>query len=426
MSQFPKRRHSLWYERLIFSGVFQFFLGAVLIAFLPLLFFLDNAFNQKGLNEEVVNSVLASVLMYCMIFVFIRQLRNFPGAQQTVFYILPTLAVAWLINIALLSFFRLEYSRYTLLSAYVVINIWAIAAFYIRKKYRSPKLALVPLARAGSLQASLGADIFTLETQDLQGRRFDAVVADLHSNELPAEWEKFLARCTLAGLPVFHYKQIEEMMTGRVGIEHMAENEIGSLLPSPYYMAIKRIFDCALAILLLPAIAPFFCIIALAVKLDSKGPVLFIQERVGFKGDLFLVFKFRSMYTDIEGKGFTESSGDPRITRVGKVIRKFRLDELPQIINVLKGEMSFIGPRPESKELANSYEEFIPFFSYRHIIRPGISGWAQVNQGYAADLNGMKKKLQYDFYYIKHFSIWLDILIFFKTIRTVCTGFGAR
>jgi len=132
------------------------------------------------------------------------------------------------------------------------------------------------------------------------------------------------------------------------------------------------------------------------------------------------------MYHDMSGEDFTISEDDPRITRVGHVIRKYRIDELPQIFNILKSEMSFIGPRPESVSLSEWYEEDVPFFSYRHVVRPGITGWAQVEQGYAAEVQGMTRKLQYDFYYIKHISLWLDVLISLKTVRILFTGFGAR
>ena len=138
------------------------------------------------------------------------------------------------------------------------------------------------------------------------------------------------------------------------------------------------------------------------------------------------MLKFRSMRIDMGGKGFTQGKDDPRITKVGKFIRKYRIDELPQIFNILIGQMSFIGPRPESLDLSIWYEKDVPFFSYRHVVRPGISGWAQVEQGYAAEVDGMNIKLEYDFYYIKHFSLWLDILITFKTIKTIISGFGAR
>lgn len=425
MSHLLQRRHSLWYERLLFSGPFQFLLGACLIVFLPALQRWPEALVNGNFDGNMLYTLSANALTYCIVFAIIRQLRHFPGAQ-TIGYVLPTLAIAWLLAVAVLFFFRLDYSRQVLLLAYLSANAWAVTGIYIRKKYRMPKLALVPVGRVLNVKQNWHAQISLLQTPDLQGRRFDLVVADLHSEDLTPEWERFLARCTLAHVPVFHFKQIEEQLTGRVRIEHLAENEIGSLIPSPFYSGLKRLIDCFGSLALLPIVLPIMLFTALWIKLDSPGPIFFVQQRLGFKGRLFNVYKFRSMYTNIGGKGFTEGENDPRITKVGRIIRKFRIDELPQIINVLKGEMSFIGPRPESKALADWYEDAVPFFAYRHVVRPGISGWAQVNQGYAAEVDGMTRKLQYDFYYIKHFSIWLDILIVFKTIRTLFTGFGAR
>ena len=147
---------------------------------------------------------------------------------------------------------------------------------------------------------------------------------------------------------------------------------------------------------------------------------------MGLGGRHFKMVKFRSMTVDHGGSHFTEKDESHRITRVGKIIRKYRLDELPQFWNVLIGEMSLIGPRPESAELAKWYQKEVPFFMYRHVVRPGISGWAQVMQGYAAGVDEMKDKLAYDFYYIKHFSFWLDLLIVFRTIRVIFSGFGAK
>ena len=143
-------------------------------------------------------------------------------------------------------------------------------------------------------------------------------------------------------------------------------------------------------------------------------------------GKTFRVFKFRSMTVDHQGGHFTLKDEADRITRVGRVIRKYRLDELPQFLNVIKGDMSLIGPRPESSALAEWYDHEVPFFAYRHIVRPGISGWAQVMHGYAAGVEEMNDKIAYDFYYIKHFSFWLDLLIWYKTLRTILTGFGSR
>jgi lipopolysaccharide/colanic/teichoic acid biosynthesis glycosyltransferase len=155
--------------------------------------------------------------------------------------------------------------------------------------------------------------------------------------------------------------------------------------------------------------------------------VLFRQTRMGFRGQPFTMVKFRTMAVGSEtaGQHFTEED-DPRISRLGRILRRYRLDELPQIINIFRGEMSWIGPRPEAMPLSDWYESQIPFYSYRHIVRPGITGWAQVNQGNVAMIKAATTKLHYDFYYIKHFSPWIELLIAARTVRIVLTGFGSR
>jgi lipopolysaccharide/colanic/teichoic acid biosynthesis glycosyltransferase len=169
--------------------------------------------------------------------------------------------------------------------------------------------------------------------------------------------------------------------------------------------------------------------VAVAIRLDSKGPALFRQKRVGHSGRLITVYKFRTMrcadVADERAAAMTRNDDD-RVTPVGKVLRNLRIDELPQIFNILKWEMSWIGPRPEAQVLSIWYTSEIPFYRYRHVVKPGISGWAQVNQGHVAEVNEVHRKLQYDFYYIKYFSPWLDVLIFFRTIKTMLTGWGAR
>jgi lipopolysaccharide/colanic/teichoic acid biosynthesis glycosyltransferase len=166
-----------------------------------------------------------------------------------------------------------------------------------------------------------------------------------------------------------------------------------------------------------------------AIRLDSRGPALFRQKRVGHAGKSITVYKFRTMrdaLEDGERESAITSDGDERITRVGKVLRTLRLDELPQIFNILKWQMSWIGPRPEAQVLSVWYTSEIPFYRYRHVVKPGISGWAQVNQGHVAEVDEVHRKLQYDFYYIKYFSPWLDLLILLRTIKTMLTGFGSR
>lgn len=426
MTHLYQRRHACWYERLLFSGLFQFWLGTLLVVIFPSLQRWPQEVLTLNLHSVALYSSAANACAFLAVFAIIRQSRHFPGAQ-TIGYILPTLAVTWLLAVAVLFFFRFDYSRQVLMLSYIVANVWAVVGFYIRKRYRKPKLAVVPVGRALSLDKPSGATMACLERPDLDGRRFDGVVADLHADDLPPEWERFLARCTLSRIPVFHYKQIQEALTGRVKIDHLSENEFGALLPSPFYEFLKRLIDISLVLMAAPVWLPVTLLTGIFIKLESDGPMFFIQERVGQGNRSFMVYKLRSMCKDSEKDGAQfASANDMRVTRIGKFIRKTRIDELPQFINVLKGDMSLIGPRPEQRIFVDQFESEIPFYAYRHVVKPGITGWAQVVHGYAADVDDTRVKIEHDFYYIKHFSLWLDLLIIFKTIRTIVTGFGAR
>jgi lipopolysaccharide/colanic/teichoic acid biosynthesis glycosyltransferase len=259
-------------------------------------------------------------------------------------------------------------------------------------------------------------------------RGCQAIVADFNA-DLPQEWEAFLAEAAVAGRIVYQVKQLSESLTGRVELEQLSENSFGSLVPARGYFYFKALADFLVALLLLPIALLIMGVIALCISVDSGGPVLFRQRRVGYAGDQITVYKFRTMRgapnKDARRAAIT-SNDDERITRIGRTLRKYRLDELPQIFNIVKGEMSWIGPRPEAQVLSNWYQSEIPFYRYRHVVKPGISGWAQVNQGHVADVEQVHRKLQYDFYYIKYFSPWLDLLILVRTFRTILTGFGSR
>lgn len=426
MNHIYHRRYSFWYERIIFSILFQFTFGFLCVVFLPSLFYWHSEFISANYSSVSIYTSSANAVAYIAVFSIIRRLRKFPGTQS-ISYILPTLALTWLIVVAILFFFRFEYSRFVLGVSYLIVNFWAIVIFQIRKKYKKLKLALVPLGRATLLKNGVEANVNVLDKPDLAGRRYDGVVADLHSPDLSPDWEKFLARCTLSRIPVFHYKQIQEALTGRVKIDHLAENEFGVLLPSPFYEFLKRLLDISLVLASAPIWIPVIFITGIVIKIESRGPVFFTQERVGRANRSFIVYKLRSMCQDSEKYGAQfATAGDMRVTRVGRFIRKTRIDELPQFLNVLKGDMSLIGPRPEQRIFVDQFEQEIPFYAYRHVVRPGITGWAQVVHGYAADADDTRVKIEHDFYYIKHLSLWLDLLIIFKTIRTIVTGFGAR
>lgn len=189
------------------------------------------------------------------------------------------------------------------------------------------------------------------------------------------------------------------------------------------YKRLQRLFDIAAAVVGLVLSSPIMLITAIAIRLESKGPVFYLQERVGLHGEPFRIIKFRSMRTDAEANGpVWAGENDPRVTRVGRLIRKTRIDEIPQFINVLRGEMSLIGPRPERPQFVTQLEARIPYYSERHLVKPGLTGWAQVRYPYGASFEDAREKHQYDLYYIKNQSPLLDALIVLETIRVVLFG----
>lgn len=379
----------------------------------------------EAIDSNSKNTLIGVMISFGIASFILRKMMSYPGSQS-VAYVLPTVVMVFAFLIVFFFVSRLQYSNQVLITGFLVTLVWCYIGYFIGHRYRISRYALVPFGEALEFTEAHGALFSLLSEPDLREQRFNAVIADLRSTKLTPEWQKFLAHCTLSRIPVYHTSQIKESLTGRVKIDHLSENEFGALLPSSFYEQLKRAIDLFSALFFIPVFTPFLILIALLIRVESKGPVFFLQQRMGFRGRPFTMLKFRSMYIHKHGKGFTQGEDDPRITKVGKIIRKFRIDELPQIFNILIGQMSFIGPRPESLELSSWYEKDVPFFSYRHVVRPGISGWAQVEQGYAAEVDGMNVKLEYDFYYIKHFSFWLDTLITFKTIKTIFTGFGAR
>ena len=420
-----ERRHSRWYEKLILSLPVQFLLGSLAVVMLPSTLKWGWVVWQAP-NDVEVNTVVTSVLCLLLAIVTQRRLNRFPGAH-TASYILPFVTGIFLAAVTLLFFTRAGYSRHILLTSYTLTLAWCFMVYFLGRRFRTLKLAVVPLGDARDLVPANNMMLCRLETPDLGGGRYDGLVADLHSEDMSPEWERFLARCTLSKIPVYHIKQIRESLTGRVKIDHMSENEFGTLLPSELYSGFKRLADVVGVAVTLPVTMPLMLLTALAIKLDSPGPVLFVQPRVGQGGREYHIYKFRSMRIDSEKDGAKLArAADDRITRVGRVIRRTRLDELPQFFNVLKGDMSLIGPRPEQRAFVERFEREIPFYVYRHVVKPGITGWAQVIQGYAGNAEDTRIKIQHDFYYIKHFSLWLDLLITFKTIKTILTGFGAR
>lgn len=269
-----------------------------------------------------------------------------------------------------------------------------------------------------------------LDAGELQGllrrRRVDLVVCDHH---LLPQCEA-LVPARLQGLPVWDAATFFQNLTGRVPVGAIGPDwllQCGRRLPGRSRLAAwgKRLLDLCLAVVLLPVALPLLALCALAIKLDSPGPVFFLQERLGKDGVPFRLFKLRTMVVDAEQAGPQWCRDhDPRITRVGRILRRLRLDELPQIFNVLKNDMSFVGPRPIRAHFTEMLAREIPFYRLRLLTKPGLSGWAQVHSGHTNTVAAHALMLQYDLFYLLHQSLFLDLLVIAKTLRVILTGQG--
>ncbi len=239
---------------------------------------------------------------------------------------------------------------------------------------------------------------------------------------------QFVSSWNLAGYPVRALSTVYEEYTGRLPMVHLAEGwELSAPVSRNEYAAVKRVIDIVLVVVTAPLWLLLAASIWVAVRMDSSGPAIYRQERIGRDGELFTLYKFRTMILNAEKDGPRfAAANDSRLTNMGKFLRRFRIDEIPQLLNVLKGDLSLVGPRPERPVFTEQFEGTIPFYSYRHLVRPGVTGWAQVNFGYADNERETVEKLTYDLYYVKHMSPWLDLSILGRSMWTVLSGFGAK
>lgn len=253
------------------------------------------------------------------------------------------------------------------------------------------------------------------------------LVVDLRA-VLSEEMAQYVSSLSMAGYTVRGLLNVYEEHTERLPMVHLAEGwELSAPVARNAYAPVKRLVDTLVTFVTAPLWLLIMGVVAIVVRLDSPGPVIFKQQRVGLSGENFILYKFRTMQVDAEKDGPRFASvGDPRITRSGRFLRKSRLDELPQLVNVLRGELSLVGPRPERPVFVRDFSRRIPFYTARTLVRPGVTGWAQVNYGYADDVADTIEKLTFDLYYVKHMSAWLDVQILGQSIWTVLTGNGAR
>ncbi|CAM5571960.1 UDP-N-acetylgalactosamine-undecaprenyl-phosphate N-acetylgalactosaminephosphotransferase [Mycolicibacterium aubagnense] len=424
-------------SKLFLSFRFQLF-GAILIASVFPAFIRQIFDNDIFSSQTQINTLIGTAAAILFGYLLHRRIAVIPGVKAD-FYIIPIYAISFYILVLVLFLARIDYTRVTLIAGFFAVIVWFHGIAALSRRIREYSLAIVPGGDVETLQELSGVRWVMLSDTTMPHRTWNGLVADLRA-DLSPHWVRFISETALAGTPVFHVKEIRESLTGMVEIEHLSENTLGSLNPNEAYRELKHTLDWLSALIALIALLPVFAVISLLIKMDSPGPVLFRQERRGYRGRAFKVFKFRTMIAMQPATGgVAKSDGlelardqartkdqDMRITRVGRILRRTRLDELPQVINILRGEMSWIGPRPEALVLSKWYESELPFYSYRHIVFPGITGWAQINQGHVSSVEDVNEKLHYDFYYIKNFSFWLDLIIIMRTAKIVITGFGSR
>jgi len=240
-----------------------------------------------------------------------------------------------------------------------------------------------------------------------------------------------LLACKVRGISIVDGESFYERITGKLLVERINPSWLifsDGFVKAPLSRFTKRIVGLVLASLMFLILSPLLVLVSVAIKLDSKGSILFSQERVGENGDIFTLYKFRSMRTDAEalsGPVWAEED-DPRVTRVGRIIRKLRMDELPQLWNVIKGDMSLVGPRPERPYFVEKLKQKVPYYNQRFAVKPGVTGWAQVMYPYGATEKDALEKLKYDLYYIKNMSLIMDLMVIFHTVKIVLLGRGSR
>lgn len=376
-----------------------------------------------------VNSVTLALTANLFGLLSYRRLRLYPGSRRLA-YVIPSFALSWALVGLVLLYTRMPYSVSQLAVGMVSALGLAVLLNMLSRTADLRPLSLIPSRRVDELLRELPHlnYQFCRSPADLEKTK-SAVVADLRT-DLPREWEQALARAALNGTPIYHVKQISESLTGKVQIEQLSENSFGTLAPNPAYVLIKSVIERVCAAAALIVLSPVLLIAAVAVRIETPGPAIFKQKRVGYRGHHFTIFKLRTMAVAQPSMSGLEADitvpNDPRITRLGRWLRDLRIDEIPQLANVVLGDMSIVGPRPETVKLSQWYEETLDFYPYRHVVLPGITGWAQVRQGHVASTEDVFHKLQYDFYYIKNYSLWLDIVIAVRTVGVMLKKMGAR
>lgn len=389
---------------------------------------------REGLaTHQFADTVLWCTVPYAICARWIYKGAHLPVMERSSF-VLACTSLTYLLAPLAFALAQRPYSRGAVLLCYVLATAWFLYGHWLQQRHQVLRLAYLSPGTPARLEALVGAPLARLAQRislqdwhvDTTATHWDGVVIDPQAAHDTTEGQP-LSALRLARLRLYTVEQLAELLSGRKVIVPNDARSLWDLQVSPSYDLVKRGLDFALCAATMPLWLPLCLVLGLAVKCDSAGPMLFSQMRVGRDGQAFRLWKLRSMqHNPRHEEARFARAGDDRITRLGKLLRRARLDELPQLWNVLCGHMSLIGPRPEQEVFVKEFTRRIPAYAYRHLVRPGLTGWAQVQQGYAGSEEETSTKLSYDLYYLAHYSIALDLLIAYKTVRIVATGFGSR
>lgn len=383
-----------------------------------------------GVGQEsrlLLVALIASSLFVWVLFMQFRSLATIIRRQRSGVYGMPV--VAALATAVVLGAGGVELS-WSALAVHTVTWTGGLALGRVLLTRRRAPLRVLLIGSPPFLSELTGRsdiEVTCLKEPPARVNGWNVVATDPAEN-YSREWLQWISHADMHDIKVISAPLLLETLTGRVPTEMLHGRWAFEVLDGrSRYQFWKRSFDVLGVVLAAPLLLPIAGVVALVVWRNSGRPILFFQDRVGLGGRAFRMVKFRTMVTHAEENGSAFAlDDDPRITPAGAFLRQYRLDELPQFWNVLRGEMSIIGPRPEQLVFADQFDDEIPLYQLRHNVRPGITGWAQVRHGYAAGAIETGKKLRYDFYYVKHCSLGLDLVIVWRTILTILTGFGAR
>ncbi|MDH5764945.1 MAG: TIGR03013 family PEP-CTERM/XrtA system glycosyltransferase [Gammaproteobacteria bacterium] len=366
------------------------------------------------------------------------------------FYIAPTLFLGrGVLALSLLfSFIFLVAIRYYFRKVVKERNLWSRIlvlgsgrnANLIRQAQKAGELNSLNIVAYISMKSDMQSELESISdvlnkplVQYVEEKDIDEIVLAMDDRRAAGISAKDLLDCKMSGIDILDMVSFFERRTGKIRLDMMSPSWLylsDGFRISTFRFIGKRFFDLAIVIIFLPFALPIMLLVAIAIYIESmgKGGILYSQTRIKQDGKPFQIYKFRSMVSDAEKDGVARwaSKNDSRITRVGSIIRKGRLDELPQLFNVLKGDMSFVGPRPERPEFVAKLAKKIPYYEERHRVKPGLTGWAQICYPYGSSEKDSLEKLQYDLYYVKNYSIYLDMLILLQTFEVVILGKGAQ